>query len=558
MICWCMRRRNEEKSKAAAVAACRLHWEVAERCDHDVVKALALRHDLDAVCCVDYVSLFTDFFEYLQRIGVWKRVAALVPEGKQRFIIETLPYVMIYMQKLIAGLPSMNAAEEVLLTDEAAMRVVGFNAHQIKDGISMRGRHRRKDGGPPGRPVAADTLGENVSAIGMEAVTDLFNHAVQMLAAQGVFPKEVTVALDPTDIETPKGFGGAGSVTRKRKLLDKRGRLTTVEVTVWGFRLIVVMETKTRIPVAAKLVQIQENGVKYWKEMITQAHKNLEGHAKIKTVVADREFVDGEIMWWVNEQGMGFVIPGKSNMDVTCEARQRMRQACEGTFADGTTRRERMVQVKRGQGKEQWVETLATVVWGIEGLAGLDTYGPSAECAKKHRKNARGHALNAVVVDTWNNKQARENEEVVFLTNLPVKNALRVYDLYDERSLIETPLNKEAKQNWHLSKPPQRTEHALHNHAFMVLMLMGLTRAYRQYQANLEADPHEKNPAADPLGFRRWRRQIERENADKVIVFVDGKFAVLHLAEFTVLVSDIRIRGSTTRDMVLAKYGVTL
>ena len=195
---------------------------------------------------------------------------------------------------------------------------------------------------------------------------------------------------------------------------------------------------------------------------------------------------------------------------------------------------------------------------GIESLAGLDTYGPPEECARKHRKDARGHALNAVVVEAWKNKKAKADEEAVFLTNLPVKNALRVYDLYDERSLIETPLNKEAKQNWHLNKPPKRTEHAMHNHVLMVLMLMGLTRAYREYQAGLEADPHEKSPAADPLGFRRWRRQVERENADKVIVFVDDKFAILHLAEFTVLVSDIRIRGSTTRNMVLAKYGVAL
>ena len=374
-----MRRGNDEQTKAAAVAACRLHWAVAERCDHDVVKALALRHDLDAVCCVDYVSLFTDFFEYLVRIAVWTKVAALVSEKRKRFIIVTLPYVMVYMEKLITGLPSMNAVEEVLLTDEAAMRAVGFNAHQIKEGISMRGRHLRKDGGPPGRPVSADTLGRYVGTIGMDAVTDLFNHAVQKLAAQGVFPKEATVALDPTDIETPKGFDGAGSVTRKKKVRDKTGRLTMIEVTVWGFRLIAVMETTTRIPVAAKLVQIQENGVKYWKEMVTQARKNLEGHARIRTVVADREFVDGEIMWWVKAQGMGFVIPGKSNMDVTREARQRMRQAREGTFTDGAVQREREEQVKRGQGKKQRVETLTTVVWGIEGLAGLDTYGPAAD-----------------------------------------------------------------------------------------------------------------------------------------------------------------------------------
>jgi len=33
------------------------------------------------------------------------------------------------MQKQIAGLPSVNAVEDVLLTEEAAMRTVGFNAH---------------------------------------------------------------------------------------------------------------------------------------------------------------------------------------------------------------------------------------------------------------------------------------------------------------------------------------------------------------------------------------------------------------------------------------------
>ena len=53
---------------------------------------------------------------------------------------------------------------------------------------------------------------------------------------------------------------------------------------------------------------------------------------------------------------------------------------------------------------------------------------------------------------------------------------------------VEVPLNKEAKQNWHLNKPPKRTAHAMHNHVLMVLMLMGLTRAYREYQAGLEAE----------------------------------------------------------------------
>jgi hypothetical protein len=385
-----MSSRSAKKSAAAAVTtACRLHWQVARRSDYDVVKAIALQQVLDAVYCIDYVSLYTDFFEYLRRIGLWDAIAALTPENKERFIIGTLPYVLIYMQKQIAGLPSINAVEDVLLTEEAAMRTVGFNAHQIKEGISRRGRQRRNEGGAPGKPVAADSLSQNFCEIAAPAIEALFNTAVRALAAQGVFPRQVTLALDPTDVETSARFGGAGHVTRKKKIRDKRHRLTTVAVTVYGFRLIVVMETTTRIPVAAKLVQIQANGIKYWKEMVAQARTNLVGHAEITTVVADREFVDGEIMWWVRQEGLGFVIPGKSNMDVTREARQRMRQARAGTFMDGATRHERNVQVKRGQGREQHIETQTTIVWGIEGLVGLDTYGPEEEMQKE---TPQGHA----------------------------------------------------------------------------------------------------------------------------------------------------------------------
>jgi len=89
------------------------------------------------------------------------------------------------MQKQIAGLPSVNAVEEVLLTEEAAMRTVGFNAHQIKEGISRRGRQQRNDGGAPGKPVAADALSQNFCGIAAPAIEALFNTAVRALAAQG-------------------------------------------------------------------------------------------------------------------------------------------------------------------------------------------------------------------------------------------------------------------------------------------------------------------------------------------------------------------------------------
>jgi len=551
-----MRRAKDQRIEAAATTACRLHWEVARRCDGDVARAIVMGEELDGVYKLDYVGLFTEFFEYLRKIGVWRELEGLKTEDKERFLIATLPYVLVYMEKVIAGLSSGKAAEEVLLTDQGAMRAVGFNAQQVEEGVCRRGQHRRTSKEAPGRPICTQALNENFCGIAAKALEELFNRAVRCLAAQGVFGKEVTVALDPTDVETPEGFEGAGSVTWQKQP-GKRGRAVKVSVTVWGFRLILVMDTMTRIPVAAKLVQIQENGIKHWKRLVKQARRNLKGYAKVRTVVADREFVDGEIMWWVDSEGMGFVIPGKTNMDVTQEARQRVRQAREGTFADGAARHERTVKVKRGQGKDQRTEELKTVVWGVEGLVGLDTYGPAEETARKHRRNGRGRALNAVVVEAWDGKPGTPDEEVVFLTNLPVADALRIFDLYDERSLIEVPLNKEAKQNWHLEHAPMRTRQAMSNHVFMVLTMIATTRAYRAYQERLEADPEEKKPAADPLGFRRWRRQVLSENADKVIVFVGEMFAILPLVDYSVLISTtVRIRGAPTREAVLAYYGV--
>ena len=552
-----MRRARNQRIEAAATTASRLHWQVARRCDGDVAKAIAMGEELDGVYQLDYVGLFTEFLEYLKRIGLWVVLEALVAEGRKRCMVRTLAYVLIYMEKLIAGLSSGNAAEEVLLTDQGAMRAVGFNAHQVKEGMCRRGRDRRKSKKPPGRPIGVDALNRYFCRIAMKAMVTLFNRAVRCLAAQGVFPKRVTVALDPTDVETTEGFEGAGSVTRQKRP-GKRGAAKKVSVTVWGFRLILVMETTTRIPVAAKLVQIQENGIAHWKELLRQARKNLKGYATIRDVVADREFVDGEIMWWVEAQGMGFVIPGKTNMDVTREARQRTRQAREGTFAGGAVRHERTVKAKRGQGKKQRTEELKTVVWGVEGLVGLDTYGPAAETAKKHRRNGRGRALNAVVVEAWDGKPGTPGEEVVFLTNRPVTDALRIFDQYDDRSLIEVPLNKEAKQNWHLEHAPMHTRQAMSNHVFMVLLLIATTRAYRTYQEGLEADPDGKEPAADSLGFRRWRRQVLSENADKVIVFVGEVFAILPLVDYSLLISttEVRIRGAPPREAVLVQYGV--
>ena len=75
-----------------------------------------------------------------------------------------------------------------------------------------------------------------------------------------------------------------------------------------------------------------------------------------------------------------------------------------------------------------------------------DQYGPEEHAQHRYRKGFKGHPLNAVVVCTWNNRDYGPGGKGVFLTNEAVAKPLQVFDLYDDRSLIENCCIKESKQ----------------------------------------------------------------------------------------------------------------
>ena len=65
---------------------------------------------------------------------------------------------------------------------------------------------------------------------------------------------------------------------------------------------------------------------------------------------------------------------------------------------------------------------------------------------------------------------------------------------------------------------------------------------------------HEQLAGQGPL---RWRQQLQRENRDKVIVFVDHYYGIFHASELLVL-SGVRVRELPphlgSRDDILRRY----
>ena len=129
---------------------------------------------------------------------------------------------------------------------------------------------------------------------------------------------------------------------------------------------------------------------------------------------------------------------------------------------------------------------------------------------------------------------------------------LRPFDDDDDRSLIENCCIKEAKQQWDLGHPPQKTARAVRVHVIFTLLMFALATAYR-LQCEREARGKE------PVGWQRWRRQLLEQTRDKVIVFAQGYYGIFHLAEYSLLLG-VRLKDIPPEigspQQALAKYGL--
>ena len=132
---------------------------------------------------------------------------------------------------------------------------------------------------------------------------------------------------------------------------------------------------------------------------------------------------------------------------------------------------------------------------------------------------------------------------------------MKVFDEYDERSIIENSLFKEAKQGWFIKHAPQKTERALSIHTLFTLAVFALTNAYRRW-----SEEREKEESQDfLLGIRRWREKVSMKSKDKGLVFTGDYYGIFWLAEIMVLL-DVKVRDMPPKagapKEILARYGI--
>ena len=531
----------------------RLFWHTAERNDARVADHLFRRREMDSVFTLDEATLFDFFFQYLREIQVFPLLQAITTKDQQRELIPFIQFILVFLMKIIGSIPEMEPVHELLLTDELLMGICGFNGYQVRNGSCARGTKLRTTPAPEIRgAICVDTLANQVVKISPRTMENFFNRCIQQLARSNIFPKYIHAACDATDFETTKQFTGCGAVTRERKVkargYRKNGELKAVKVTVYGWKVWAIYELNTGIPLAIKIDTIEKPDNLHVLAVLEQAKDNVGPRSTIRSLVIDRGFLDGKVLFAIAKHDIEFVIPLKSNMGAIIDARQLALEA-EGSYHGC-----RELEVTRGYGKAKYTQKVRTELIGVPGLLTCDWFNPEGSKANTTKKDYQPITLNAVVVKTWDNKTPPMDKQVVLVTNGAVEDPFIAFDRYDDRSLIENNLFRDTKQNWCLQHPPKKTKEGVWVQVYVVMAMKALSTAFLMWQQE-QARLHE---AGEQTSWDRYRRNLKALNRNKLIVFVDLFFGIFFSHEVFMLagvpVHDAEKELNITRDQIYTQY----
>src|SRR6266702_2684966 len=520
------------ENEPSAVMA-RLSWQLAVRDDVQVAQGLYAGEEIEELHELSEAGLLDEFFVFLKDIGMLAVLEEQELPGVQRVLVPTVQFLLLYLLKVLFGAQSMNELPRVLFSHLPLMELIGFNARQVEEGLTKRGDAQRQTKKKQG-PLTPQCLADNISKLTQEQMERLFNAMVRCVVEWGLVDGPRLAALDGSKLPTPETYESRGKLkqTRSVKVKGQKERATE-EYYVYGWKVLVLIDVHTRLPLAMKVVPIQEYEGRWLVPLLEQAQRNLGTRGHIQTIVIDRGYLDGEDLWRVDQQGVRFVVVSKSNMTVTQDAQALAKRERVRT-------RERVV--RHGHGKTAREERLRTELVGIEGLTTYDSYGDPEHTQQAQRRDYEGYPINAVVVRRWENWTPTTGG-TVYLTNGPVKDPFVIFDTYDWRSVIENGIFKEGKHPWHLGKFPKKTEAAVVVHCHFTVLVMALATAFRLWQAQQALSPAQETDTPPSLstallggeGTARWRLRLKEENRDKVIVFFADTYGIFHLAELAIL-----------------------
>jgi hypothetical protein len=446
-----------------------------------------------------------EFLEYLIKEGIADDFAGAEYVKGREFIDNNEVFPMLYMLNIISGDWAVRRTQKILKS-AAILKVLGFSEEAIEKGLTKRGGKNQYGEGYARKSgiMASTTLIDNLACFGYQGLEDCYNAYIGREAAKGLVDFGEIYILDSTIVETAEDYPGAKRVRRKNEDDEE-----TDEV-LWGFKVFLLTSAKTLTPVAIHITTANDADSPMLLEMISRGVRNL-GESRIKIVLADRGFIDGQKMYKLkHEMGIDFVIPARKNMDIW--------KCMTGLRNDNK------------ENTEEWQ-------YGKKGLAGgyltkgSVSYSQYSEASDGDMRFKDGAPINAVVVTRWRDKEITPGKEKVILTSLDTDSATKVISLYGQRSLIENCNFRELKQAAALDSFPQyRNKNAEKTARIHMLLCVFTLAVFNNLVEMVYANPEYAN-AKIPKNIREFRF-MKSCDVTKIFVLVKHYYHIYYMKEF--------------------------
>ena len=246
----------------------RLAWATASKDQIGIASDLANGKDIEEIYGLGEAGLFDEFFCFLSHFKITELFNKLEPKIKKRKSNIKFPSVMlIYTMRIISGLSFFWHIGPVLLQSQSVMRLVGFNAREVREGTSARGLHnsssskeseKKSDDDSPEKirgPICPQFIGTYISAISASALERFFNKVISILATHHFFPKSIHAIIDASEIQSTENCEGCGKVTKEKapELRLRRKRIKKVLETVFGFKIWIIWDPFKQTPLSHEI-----------------------------------------------------------------------------------------------------------------------------------------------------------------------------------------------------------------------------------------------------------------------------------------------------------------
>jgi len=492
------RRRQKRQAKRPLVEMKRSQMGIARK---------LMAGEVPLVCATAW-GFVEGLMSFMEVVGFWE-VLDIEGEHFERKMVSVCQLLATYELKVLLGIVSINQVGVKLFREVALLRLIGYTTQQLSEGICKRGYGDHK-------PMHGSTLTSALARLTERELDWLLQETIRRLVKRQVWwSSNGHDALDASDLETSATFKGGGRKTTTERKRNRQGEWVEVLKTVHGLKLLIIYEVKLRLVVAAKIVPIQQHESLFTLELVRQAQRNLGADYPIRVLLIDRGFLDGETLWTLkHDLDIDWVIPARSDMDVTTDARQLAQQPPDQIYVTAASR---PATGLKGRGQVS--------VRGVFDLCTFSTYGDATHQHTLNRHDFKPNPVNALVVTRWRDKPYDVSHQPVFLTSLDVSQPLRALDLYDLRSLIENTAFRELKQGWHLTAFPARCLSAARAHVYLTLLCFTLVNAYHTHTG--QALAHN--------GIRRQRAYDFESLLVMVIDDASHTFALFHIEELLTL-----------------------